>query len=193
MCKRYLLFPSGKVSKPFALWLFLFFPMSWHFIQIYWKLQSTVCVKQLAYGILELLVISVFPELRELVLDIHAKKWCVLNLYTKLRVLFLFKFSPFWGCKSAFPMMWNPRMPSFLMASPLVFSHFIGTDGIQFWDVGNTKEVCISFILTVQKLYILIMYRSQLCNLKLLLPISTPFQGFCIWFWIIASLKKQEL
>ena len=101
--------------------------------------------------------------------------------------------SPFWGCKSAFPMMWNPRMPSFLMASPLVFSHFIGTDGIQFWDVGNTKEVCISFILTVQKLYILIMYRSQLCNLKLLLPISTPFQGFCIWFWIIASLKKQEL
>lgn len=59
-------------------------------------------------------------------------------------------------------MMWNPRMPSFLMASPLVFSHFIGMDGIQFWDVGNTKEVCISFILTVQKLYILIMYRSQL-------------------------------
>lgn len=41
---------------------------------IYYFLQSTVCVKQLAYGILELLVISVFPELRELVLDIHAKK-----------------------------------------------------------------------------------------------------------------------
>lgn len=41
---------------------------------IYYFLQSTVCVKQLAYGILELLVISVFPELRELVLDIHTKK-----------------------------------------------------------------------------------------------------------------------
>lgn len=53
-------------------------------------------------------------------------------------------------------------MPSFLVALPLVFSHFIGTDGIQFWDVGNTKEPRISFILSVQKLYILIVYRSQL-------------------------------
>lgn len=84
-----------QVKSPNLLHYDSFFssPCHWHFIQIYWKLQSTVCVKQLAYGILELLVISVFPELRELVLDIHAKKWCVLNLYTKLRVLFLFKFT----------------------------------------------------------------------------------------------------
>ncbi|KAL2537407.1 Phox-associated domain [Forsythia ovata] len=40
---------------------------------IYYFLQSTVCLKQLAYGILELLLLSVFPELREVVLDIHEK------------------------------------------------------------------------------------------------------------------------
>ncbi|KAG5548057.1 hypothetical protein RHGRI_013676 [Rhododendron griersonianum] len=37
------------------------------------KFQSTVCLKQLAYGILELVLISVFPELRDVVLDIHEK------------------------------------------------------------------------------------------------------------------------
>lgn len=36
-------------------------------------LQSSICVKQLGYGILELLLISVFPELRNLVLDVHEK------------------------------------------------------------------------------------------------------------------------
>ncbi|GFQ03848.1 sorting nexin-16 [Phtheirospermum japonicum] len=40
---------------------------------IYYFLQSTVCLKQLGYGILELVVISIFPELRDLVLDIHEK------------------------------------------------------------------------------------------------------------------------
>lgn len=40
---------------------------------VYYFLQSTVCLKQLAYGILELLLLSVFPELREVVLDIHEK------------------------------------------------------------------------------------------------------------------------
>ncbi|XP_057965277.1 LOW QUALITY PROTEIN: uncharacterized protein LOC131155848 [Malania oleifera] len=40
---------------------------------IYYFLQSTVCVKQLAYGILELVLISVFPELRDLVLEVHEK------------------------------------------------------------------------------------------------------------------------
>ncbi|PIN08680.1 hypothetical protein CDL12_18745 [Handroanthus impetiginosus] len=38
---------------------------------IYYFLQSTVCLKQLGYGILELVLISVFPELRDLVMDIH--------------------------------------------------------------------------------------------------------------------------
>ncbi|XVE49130.1 hypothetical protein DITRI_Ditri01bG0057600 [Diplodiscus trichospermus] len=41
---------------------------------IYYFTQSTICVKQLAYAILELLLISVFPELRDLVLDLHGKK-----------------------------------------------------------------------------------------------------------------------
>ncbi|OAY79943.1 hypothetical protein ACMD2_23123, partial [Ananas comosus] len=38
---------------------------------IYYFLQSTVCVKQLAYTMLELVLLTVFPELRELVADIH--------------------------------------------------------------------------------------------------------------------------
>ncbi|CAM8977284.1 unnamed protein product [Rhodiola kirilowii] len=40
---------------------------------IYYFSQSTICVKQLAYGALELLIISVFPELREVVIDIHKQ------------------------------------------------------------------------------------------------------------------------
>ncbi|KAK1317814.1 hypothetical protein QJS10_CPA05g01539 [Acorus calamus] len=38
---------------------------------IYYFLQSTVCIKQLTYGMLELLLVSIFPELHDLVLDIH--------------------------------------------------------------------------------------------------------------------------
>ncbi|KAK9033729.1 hypothetical protein V6N11_049914 [Hibiscus sabdariffa] len=41
---------------------------------IYYFTQSTTCIKQLAYAILELLLVSVFPELRDLVTDLHAKK-----------------------------------------------------------------------------------------------------------------------
>ncbi|XWS39996.1 hypothetical protein CRYUN_Cryun18bG0102300 [Craigia yunnanensis] len=41
---------------------------------IYYFTQSTICVKQLAYAILERLLISVFPELRDLVTDLHGKK-----------------------------------------------------------------------------------------------------------------------
>ncbi|GER50415.1 Phox-associated domain [Striga asiatica] len=40
---------------------------------IYYFLQSTVCLKQLGYGILELVLISIFPELRDVVMDIHEK------------------------------------------------------------------------------------------------------------------------
>ncbi|XP_048134512.1 uncharacterized protein LOC115737202 isoform X2 [Rhodamnia argentea] len=40
---------------------------------MYYFLQSSICVKQLAYGILELLLVSVFPELRDVVVDIHQK------------------------------------------------------------------------------------------------------------------------
>ncbi|KAL7246792.1 hypothetical protein ACSBR2_001824 [Camellia fascicularis] len=40
---------------------------------IYYFLQSTICLKQLAYGTLELVLISVFPELRDVVLDVHEK------------------------------------------------------------------------------------------------------------------------
>ncbi|CAI8618363.1 unnamed protein product [Vicia faba] len=38
---------------------------------IYYFSQSTVCVKQLAYAILELLLVSVFPEMRNVVLSVH--------------------------------------------------------------------------------------------------------------------------
>ncbi|XP_075493886.1 uncharacterized protein LOC142531581 isoform X2 [Primulina tabacum] len=40
---------------------------------IYYFLQSTICLKQLGYGILELVLISIFPELREVMTDIHEK------------------------------------------------------------------------------------------------------------------------
>ena len=37
------------------------------------KLQSSICLKQVAYAILELLLVSVFPELKDVVADIHPK------------------------------------------------------------------------------------------------------------------------
>uniref|UniRef100_A0A7N0VHE0 Uncharacterized protein n=1 Tax=Kalanchoe fedtschenkoi TaxID=63787 RepID=A0A7N0VHE0_KALFE len=40
---------------------------------IYYFSQSKICIKQLTFGGLELLIISVFPELRDLVLDIHKQ------------------------------------------------------------------------------------------------------------------------
>ncbi|KAL8027717.1 hypothetical protein ABFX02_14G113700 [Erythranthe guttata] len=40
---------------------------------IYYFLQSTICLKQLVYGIVELVLVSIFPELREVVRDIHEK------------------------------------------------------------------------------------------------------------------------
>lgn len=36
-------------------------------------LQSTICLKQLGYAIVELVLITIFPELRELIRDIHEK------------------------------------------------------------------------------------------------------------------------
>ncbi|XP_073226199.1 uncharacterized protein [Cicer arietinum] len=38
---------------------------------IYYFSQSTICVKQLAYAILELLLVTIFPEMRNVVLSIH--------------------------------------------------------------------------------------------------------------------------
>lgn len=38
---------------------------------IYFFLQSTVCVKHLAYSLLELLLTTIFPELHDLICDIH--------------------------------------------------------------------------------------------------------------------------
>lgn len=40
---------------------------------IYYFLQSTVCLKQLAYCMLELVLVSLFPELHDLVQEIHEK------------------------------------------------------------------------------------------------------------------------
>lgn len=50
--------PAINVSFDFDIWM-----------------QSNICVKQLAYGAQELLIISVFPELRKVVIDIH-KQMC---------------------------------------------------------------------------------------------------------------------
>ncbi|KAK7407740.1 hypothetical protein VNO78_09785 [Psophocarpus tetragonolobus] len=38
---------------------------------IYYFTQSSICVKQLAYSILELLLISIFPELRSVIISVH--------------------------------------------------------------------------------------------------------------------------
>ncbi|XP_021738500.1 uncharacterized protein LOC110704996 [Chenopodium quinoa] len=40
---------------------------------LYFFLQSSVCLKQVAYAILELVLVSIFPELKDLVDDIHQK------------------------------------------------------------------------------------------------------------------------
>ncbi|WCJ33796.1 Phox-associated domain Phox-like Sorting nexin C-terminal [Euphorbia peplus] len=40
---------------------------------IFYFTQSTICMKQLAYAILELVLVSVLPELKDLLLDIHGK------------------------------------------------------------------------------------------------------------------------
>ncbi|KAG6541724.1 hypothetical protein Mapa_016887 [Marchantia paleacea] len=39
---------------------------------IYFFLQSGVCIKQLAFSLLEMLLVSAFPELHDLVLEVHA-------------------------------------------------------------------------------------------------------------------------
>ena len=36
-------------------------------------LQSNVCVKQLSYAMLEQVIVTIFPELRQLIDDIHEK------------------------------------------------------------------------------------------------------------------------
>ncbi|KAJ0880230.1 putative Phox domain, sorting nexin, PX domain superfamily [Helianthus annuus] len=41
---------------------------------VYYFLQSDVCLKQLAYGLLEQVIITVFPELHDIVTDVNAKK-----------------------------------------------------------------------------------------------------------------------
>ncbi|XP_031092285.1 uncharacterized protein LOC115996975 [Ipomoea triloba] len=40
---------------------------------IYYFLQSTICLKQVAFAILELVLVSIFPELRDVVKDIHEQ------------------------------------------------------------------------------------------------------------------------
>lgn len=36
-------------------------------------MQSAVCLKQVTYEILELVLVSIFPEMRDVVLDMHEK------------------------------------------------------------------------------------------------------------------------
>ncbi|KAD3066455.1 hypothetical protein E3N88_34335 [Mikania micrantha] len=41
---------------------------------VYYFLQSAVCLKQLGYGLLELALITVFPELQDIISNVHEKK-----------------------------------------------------------------------------------------------------------------------
>ncbi|KAJ0582928.1 putative sorting nexin [Helianthus annuus] len=41
---------------------------------IYYFLQSAVCLKQLGYGLLELALMAIFPELQGIILNVHEKK-----------------------------------------------------------------------------------------------------------------------
>ncbi|KAI3675269.1 hypothetical protein L1987_84857 [Smallanthus sonchifolius] len=41
---------------------------------IYYFLQSDVCLKQLGYGLLELALVTIFPELQDIISNIHEKK-----------------------------------------------------------------------------------------------------------------------
>ncbi|KAI7750529.1 hypothetical protein M8C21_008702, partial [Ambrosia artemisiifolia] len=41
---------------------------------VYYFLQSAVCLKQLGYGILELALMAIFPELQGIILNVHEKK-----------------------------------------------------------------------------------------------------------------------
>ncbi|KAI3809821.1 hypothetical protein L1987_19421 [Smallanthus sonchifolius] len=41
---------------------------------IYYFLQSAVCLKQLGYGLLELALVTIFPELQDIISNIHEKK-----------------------------------------------------------------------------------------------------------------------
>ncbi|KAH0459884.1 hypothetical protein IEQ34_010547 [Dendrobium chrysotoxum] len=40
---------------------------------VYYFLQSSVCLKQLGYSMLELVIVSIFPEMRDLIIEIHQK------------------------------------------------------------------------------------------------------------------------
>jgi len=35
-------------------------------------MQSTVCIKQLSYSLLEMLLLATFPELQDLLIDVHS-------------------------------------------------------------------------------------------------------------------------
>nr|GEZ65411.1 Phox-associated domain, sorting nexin [Tanacetum cinerariifolium] len=41
---------------------------------IRWIQNSSVCLKQLAYGLLDLVIITGFPELHDVVIDVHEHK-----------------------------------------------------------------------------------------------------------------------
>ncbi|XP_028553572.1 uncharacterized protein LOC110100045 isoform X1 [Dendrobium catenatum] len=42
---------------------------------VYYFLQSSVCLKQLGYSMLELVIVSIFPEMRDLIIEIHQKQF----------------------------------------------------------------------------------------------------------------------
>lgn len=68
MCRRSLLLPSGKHSDcelhKLKYWFSLF---------NYW-FQSSVCLKQLAFDLLEMLLLSAFPEMEQSFKQLHYEK-----------------------------------------------------------------------------------------------------------------------
>lgn len=78
-------------------------------------MQSTVCMKQLAFELLELLLLATFPELDDVIRRFHEEKeqfggveenrWRFRSIYVTATVTFLL-----WGYKFAcYPWLsWNP-------------------------------------------------------------------------------------
>lgn len=71
----------------------------------------------------------------------------------------------------------------------IVSWYFIGTDGIQFWDVGIAKELCISYLFLLYKVVNSDLCIEVICNLKTFSPNATPFQDFVFDFDYWNSFK----
>ena len=66
MRRRRLLFSSGELT-----WSVLNIPFNTSLAISFWFLQSSVCLKQLSFDLLERLLLALFPELDHVIRQIH--------------------------------------------------------------------------------------------------------------------------